>query len=317
MGTHWIGIRASAALSILGSVITLLLPVSILGVAFFGTARPPDMQGISLKGVAIFVTIFCVGLGAWGIATAVGIFRRREWSRISIVLFAALLTVMGLCCVAAMLFMPLPSANGTQALEPRTMQMVRWGIAVFYGLLALVGVWWLLLFNTAKTKQYFGRGGDAAVAADGGKPVSVVVIAWYLLISAGFTALGGVLRMPAVLFAWVVTGWAAVAVYFLFVAAQIYLGAGLLQLDQRARVGSIVYFCFGAANALGMAAIPGLSDRMDRAIAAMPQWLHLPSTVSMTWDQMSWAMLMGVPIAAVPVWFLVRRRSAFQEGSPG
>ena len=125
-------------------------------------------------------------------------------------------------------------------LRPRPRhQNVRWGIAASYGTLALIGAWWLVLFNTRATKQYFA---EREPARERARPLSVSIIGWYLLICAAGTALAAVLRVPTMLFGLIVTGWSAVAVCTALVAIDIYLGAGLLRLHERARLWSIVYF---------------------------------------------------------------------------
>jgi hypothetical protein len=84
------------------------------------------------------------------------------------------------------------------------MENARWGIAAFYGALALVGAWWLVLFNTSATKQYFaGREPERESA----RPLSIAIIGWYLLAGAVGTALAAVIRMPAVFFGLIFTGW--------------------------------------------------------------------------------------------------------------
>jgi hypothetical protein len=311
MGPRWIGIRVSAGFSILGSLLVLLLPIALLGVAFF---EPPSAESgpIPLKALAVLMTVMFAALSAWGIATGVGIFRRAPWARISTVVFAALLTVMGLCCLVAMVLIPFPANTGDRQVDPRMLGFVRIGIAIFYGLLAVLGAAWLVLFNSAKTKQYFAQAAEVQPGAGSARPLSVTAIAWYLLICAGLTALAGVLRMPATMFGWVALGWAAVAIDFVFVAVQIYLGTGLLQLDENARVWSIIYFCFIAANTVVTAVMPGFAARMDRVMAAMPHWMQSQSAMQIPWDRLPWLSVAGVAIVAVPIWFLVRRRSAFQ-----
>src|ERR1019366_8653044 len=37
------------------------------------------------------------------------------------------------------------------------MDAIRWGMAGLYGVLAAIGVWWLVLFNLSSTKEYFAQ----------------------------------------------------------------------------------------------------------------------------------------------------------------
>ena len=303
MRRRWIGIRASAVLAILGSVATLLL-AGMMAWSMFHAKLPRDvaMPPAALRVLGVAMGVLFAGIGGWGIWTAVAIFRRRGWARISMLVLAGLLLFMGASAVLGILAMPFPSPPGV-SVSARVMENVRWGIAASYGTLALIGAWWLVLFNTRATKHYFA---EREPARESARPLSIAIIGWYLLIGAAGTALAAVVRMPAMLLGLIVTGWSALAIYAALTAAVIYLGAGLLRLRERARLWSIVYFCAVAANSLITAARLGFMPQMQRAMpaffpAGMPQ-LHM------------WAFgLMGAAASAVPIWFLVRRRSAFPQ----
>src|ERR1019366_10368365 len=102
---------------------------------------------------------------------------------------------------------------------------IRWGMAGLYGVLAAIGVWWLVLFNLSSTKEYFAQHAPSQPDA---RPLSVSIIGWYLLISAVSLAAMAVLRMPAFVFGAVITGWGGLAMYAVLASTQVFLGAGLL-----------------------------------------------------------------------------------------
>src|ERR1035437_2118463 len=96
MHRKWIGIRASAGIAIAGSLATLVMG----GVILFGVlgAAPPTRPAappFPVAAIGIVMAAMAACLSGWGIWTAVGIFRRRGWARVSIVAFAVLLTFMG------------------------------------------------------------------------------------------------------------------------------------------------------------------------------------------------------------------------------
>src|ERR1039457_3376341 len=235
MRRKWIAIRASAVLAIAGSLATL----AIGGAMLFGTLKAPPpatgpaMPPFPLAAIGIVMAALSAGLSAWGISTAIGIFRRRQWARISIVVFAVLLTFIGASTFLAILFMRLPAQEGV---SQSMMDAIRWGMAGLYGVLAAIGVWWLVLFNLSSTKEYFAQ---HAPSQPSSRPLSVSMIGWYFLISSPFLAAMAVVRMPAFVFGAVITGWGGLAVYTLFAGAQIYLGTGLLRLREQARLGTI------------------------------------------------------------------------------
>lgn len=302
----WIAIRVSAILTILGSVLTLLLAGLTVMAAF---APPPQAVAESpmpFKGMMIAIAVFLTALSLWGFLTGIAIFRRRGWSRLSMIIFAVLLVGMGGSALLGILFIQFPQ-NPDVSL--RMMAGIRMGIAAFYGALAVVGVWWLLLFNSSRSKQYFA---DSQPTAEGGRPLSISIVAWYLLLTTVFTAAAAMLRVPGMLFGVLVTGWAALGVYTAFAAVSLYLGTGLLQLQEPARIGAIVYFAIVAANGVVTFLLPDLPGRMRMMQEAFPQFLR--------WSQpqplpvQGWALaLLGTAFAAVPIWFLVRRRAAFRQ----
>jgi hypothetical protein len=187
------------------------------------------------------------------------------------------------------------------------MDTIRWGIGGFYGVLAAIGVWWLVLFNLGSTKRYFAQYAPSEPSA---RPLSVSIIGWYLLISSLFLAAMAVLRMPAFVFGAVITGWGGLAVYAVFAGAQILLGAGLLRLREQARMGSIGYFCLMALNSAVTMGLPGYADKMQTMMREMPKLF--PAGVPPQIPQPGWLFaLVGTAFLAVPVGFLVRRRAAF------
>jgi hypothetical protein len=306
MKNRWIAIRASAVLAIVGSLGVIVLAALIVFGAFLADERPQSTRPpIPLKALGAAVGIFLVGLAGWGIVTAVAMLRRRAWARLSMLVFAGLLTVMCGSGIVTILFIPLPD---TAATPPDLMIIIRWAIAGSYGALMAVGVWWLILFNRPSAREYFAGGGE--VEAEGARPLSISVIAWYLLTSALFTSLAAVLRFPAMLFGAVVGGWGALAVYTGYTAAQVYLGAGLLQLQNRARLWSIVYFAAAALNGLIFVILPDFTGRLKEIQSSYPRFMRAqPEMPEFT---TVWPFVpMVILLVALPIWFLVRRRSAF------
>ncbi len=106
---------------------------------------------------------FCMAaLSAWGLTTGVGLLRLQPWSRISILVFDALLTI--LFVLAAL------RAGGQPAL--------------FFTPLAFLGIGWLYFFNRGKTRVQFS---SAGVARDPLAPIllGISMVAGVLLLTAG------------------------------------------------------------------------------------------------------------------------------------
>jgi len=306
MAQSWLGIRVSAVLAILGSVLTLLFSGLLVWTAFFAHGFSPGSPADTglMKGVLVALAVFCIGLTVWGVATGVGIFGRRGWARVSIVIFAVLLVGMGASAMLGILFVRMPLSPDA---PEQTMRNVRLVMAAFYGGLLLIGAWWLLLFNSARAKLYFTSG---AAAPESARPLSITVIAWYFLLLALGTAVCAATRLPAMLFGLVATGWAAMGIYTVYTAVGIYLGTGLLQLQKPARIGAIVFVLFNAANSVVSIAMPGLAGRMQVFQDVLPRAFQTPQAIPP--QNGFWIFgVTGVLFTAVPIWFLVRRRSAF------
>jgi len=141
------------------------------------------------------------------------------------------------------LLIPFPAGpDGSPAVNTQ----FRWLIAAFYAPPTAIGAWWLVLFNRRITKEYFA---GTEPVSESARPLSISVIAWYLLIGTGFLALSAIFRMPVVLFGFILTVGLRWPCTRLYAAVQIYLGTGLLHLQREARIGAIGYFCFTAVSA--------------------------------------------------------------------
>jgi len=299
----WIAIRASGVVALAGSAAALVFSVVAAAALIFAKPQPAGPVAPELVRIAggVMAAVFA-GAAAWGICTGLGVFRRRNWARISMVVLGGLLAFFGGTGALAMLLVPFPM---NPDVDQHIAGIVRVSVVAFYLALALVGAWWLIVFNRQSGKRYFAEGGAVTESA---RPLSIGAIGWYLLVASVGTALCSVFRIPTMLFGFMVTGWTTLAVCTVLTAIQLYLGAGLLQLDEKARVWSIYYLAAMGANGLGIAVAPGYVDRMRTFAAQFQGFSH------MDMPAMPNAWLIGISSVAwvaVLVWFLVRRRAAF------
>ncbi|MGC4054797.1 MAG: hypothetical protein QM757_38640 [Paludibaculum sp.] len=140
-------------------------------------------------------------------------------------------------------------------------------VGAFYLALGALGIWWLVLFNRKTTKSYFSRPADFS---EDPRPLSIRVIAWYLLVGVVVLVPMSVLRLPALMFGLVFSGWGVLAVYVPFIVIQAYVGVGLLRLRESARVGGIVYFSLIAVNGLVNLNPQRQQEFMDRLRSTTP-----------------------------------------------
>ena len=218
-------------------------------------------------------------------------------------LFAGLLAFSGVVGALTTIVMPFGAAPD---IDQRMAAIVRIGMIACYALAAALGSWWLVLFTRRPALEYFA----AAPDAPNPRPISVSIIAWSLIVSAVITALAAALRAPAEVFGAVPGGWVTAVVYTIATAAQIYLGAGLLQLDKAARAWTIAYFCVAAANGAVIVFTPAFRDGVQELALQIEGYsrMDIPD-VGNGW----WLALACAVAAAVPIWLLALQRAAFKR----
>ena len=90
---------------------------------------------------------------------------------------------------------------------------------------------------------------------------------------------------------------------------------GLIRLRPLSRVLTIGFFAFGALNGLSFALLPGSAARMMQAMANLPASMRQPTPADFPLPLVPIAVTMVIT-CGVPIWFLVRRRSAFVKAPP-
>lgn len=295
------GITASAVLALLGSLLTFgFCALMALSLSLAGSRGqlPPDAR----LGLIMAIGMFAV-LGVWGTTTSIGLFRLRNWARISIVVFAVLLALMGLMAGPIIFLMPAPPN------VPPTYDTIRVIIAVFYGLLGLLGVFWVYYFCRRATRSVFGV---VPVAQSGGRPLSISIIGWVFLVCGVFSVLMSPFRLPITLFVWVVTGWGAAASYVVFGSIYAAIGYGLLKLWPAARGSAIAVLCFGLVNGAVFFGLPGGEARMEAFMSHYRFGAQAPPPMPHFTPPM---MIPGTIAVAIVMWFLIKRKSAFYPSS--
>ncbi|HZE82626.1 MAG TPA: hypothetical protein VE604_17125, partial [Candidatus Polarisedimenticolia bacterium] len=196
----------------------------------------------------VILPLFYALPAIWGIVTAVGLLGLRNWARISTIVFSVLLIIFGAfgMLTSMVFFLKPPPGNG---LDPKAVFFIGVTMAVFALVQIGIGIWWMVFFNRARVKAQFlpqpspfpHLGQDAApnaidmpysatppppgfaspadlapppvppIAApnSSGRPLSISIIAWYLLASCLFIPFPLFLHTPTALFLAILTGWRA------------------------------------------------------------------------------------------------------------
>jgi hypothetical protein len=294
-----VGVTASAVVAILGSIFSLALAVGAIAALFMEATQPqpPNTAPFVVMGALMFVAFAC--LGFW---TSAGLFRMRPWARTAILVFAGFLAAGSIFILLLTMAVPVPpDTSGATAQTIRRME------AVIFGIPLVIAIWWLIQFNTQSTKAAFASSIAGPASA---RPISITVIAW-VCISGGVSCLFAILaRAPAFLFAANFNGWTAGVIYAVFAAVSLFIGKGLLDLREEARVLAIGWFGFWLVHGSLVTLVPPLRQRMFELQRAMVLEQKSPNPFNE-------GMLMNVSLGltlimgAAAIWFLIRNRSVF------
>jgi hypothetical protein len=303
------GVTVVAVFAMLGSLAILLLGCVMIFVAVFvrnSAASTPQSRGAAM--LASSMALFLPAL--WGIATSIGLFFLKRWSRISILVFAGLLAFTGLGAPLIFFAMQMPP---TVNQDPQFWASVKIAMSGTYLLLASIGVWWLVYFTRPSVRAQFQTGSSPGPASS--RPLSISIIGWLLLLGSVTTVFSALFRFPAAFFNQVLTGWTAVLLDIVFAGLALYLGLGLLRLNPRARVLAIYFSVFGTANAVLFYVLPGADQRFSAMMNAMPFFRpRPPGTVPSLSPWFTIVLTGGFMVAQV--YFLVTRKPAFYRDTP-
>ncbi|MGB0036278.1 MAG: hypothetical protein WBP79_12455, partial [Candidatus Acidiferrales bacterium] len=181
----------------------------------------------------------------------------------------------------------------------------------FYGLLLALGVWWLYFFNRKAVIAQFRGEAVSDAQAPFRRPISLSILAWFLLFGSCSCLVCLVLSFPTILFGILLTGRAAKIVFLAYGVMLLFIGVGILKLKPWARKLSIWYFSISIASMTLSLALPGSEARFERAYSA------LESTFGTTGPQVHppvWSsILIGLISFGVPLWLVISRKQAFTQ----
>jgi hypothetical protein len=107
-----VGITVSAVVVIVGSALTIFGGAMIvLGSLFL--PKPSSIANVPAN-LGFFMVIEAVmffGFCGWGLASGIGLIKLKQWARISILLFAAILIFMSVPAATLLAVIPLPNTN--------------------------------------------------------------------------------------------------------------------------------------------------------------------------------------------------------------
>ena len=334
------GVTAIVILSLLGSVFTFAMGILVLVMMIMApvsSTNPFPGSPSLFNAMLVLASLMYLLPAVWGIVTGIGLWRLKNWARVSIVVFSVLLILMGGFSGLVTLIVPFPPTQNS-SVDPSIMTSIRISMAAFMLALAGIGVWWLVFFNRSTVKEQFGQLSPAFVdrsplqtaypaqgtaeSAAGKRPLSIAILAWFLLVGCMFLPLWFVFRTPVILFTRLLTGWPAVLLCLGYAAVQVCIGVGLLRLRPAARTAAIIYFLFGFVNSAIFYFAPGGHARMLALIESqqtMFPWMRLFLThPEFQFDPTRFMVIGyagGVIGIMVPLYFLITRKVAFEKAA--
>jgi len=293
-----------AVFTILGSLFTLLM-AAVVGLVMH-MPLPAGVQQTSFNRYAMLFTAgLFSALGVWGIVTAIGLFRMKPWARISTLIFSGGLVFYAACSLFFALLLPVFAPADLPESFVRGMMI---GMAVFYGALLAIGIWWLVLFNRPAIKAQF-YGGTMPVEPFP-LPLSITTIAWLLLTTCIFFPLLMFTDWPATFLAWIATGWLAKALYLVYGVAGVAAGYGLLKRKTWAYWLTVGYFGFGLLSLLVFYGLPGAQGRTEElSRMVIPKGMNVDVPQVTPWE----GVLMGLVGVGLPLYFLLTRKKRYDD----
>jgi hypothetical protein len=307
--TRSAGITVSAVAVFAGSALTLIYGaywVRELQIASLGRSRLPFT-----KDSMLFMAVAALAAAAWGVVTSFGLLDRRQWARISVLVFAWLCIVY--CLLPMLLFsvVPLSHIEGTSA---NFNFYVRLGATSYFALFVAAGGWLLYFFSKESVKDQFDgkpEGIDAQSPSElhSKRPLSISVVAWYLLITAFLFTATFSYRVPVSLFSYDIAGWEARLIKVIYVLVHVLAMVGLLELRRWGRTLAICYFSFLILDTLASVWIPGGRPVFERFIVMAPVSIGLKGLPF----GLSSVVTIGLALLlfALPLWVVITQRQAF------
>jgi hypothetical protein len=153
------------------------------------------------------------------------------------------------------------------------------------------------------------------------RPLSISIIAWFILAGCIFLPFSIVLRAPTILFTAILTGWHAVALLLVFGALHLYLGIALLKMKPSGRLVGMGYYIFALVNPAIFYLAPGRSARFARLLDAeqsMFSWLRSGQSNLFQADMAPFFLvgaIFAITFCLVMLYFLAAAKPAFDRAA--
>ena len=315
------GITMSAVVVFAGSALTLLFGALMgfsIAVAVPNGSLPHGFGYFGFVVVAA-MAVFAV----WGIVSGVGLLKLREWSRVSMLVFASILLAVSI--PGLLLFLTVGFSAMTNSPNPQLTRHVLWvaGIVIsgFYVLLSCTGVLWLYYFSRQRVKTQFAArqaptlAGMASASLPGNyspaRPLSISIIAGLMVLGVLSFPMLLVLHLPIMFLGYFFIGPKALAIILGYTVAQIAIAYGLWELRPWGRSLAIYYFNFAIFNSVISVILPGALGRYETAMAGVQSVMGAPATPMQIPIWLT--LIFALPIIGIQLAFVIASKKAFED----
>jgi hypothetical protein len=318
------GVIAAAIVLILFSLVHLLFTGLMFVAAYFipltpsASGMPPTPAWFLWMACAIGVLL--VGFAAWGIATAVGLFRMKHWARISILIIGGLTAAFALISIVSMLAGMAISTIVPANIDPSQTQRLQPTMLVVFGVLAAVytiplslAIWWLVYFNLRRVREAFAAISGAVEPSR--RPLLISILAVFFLVGLTNCLVMALLPIPSAFFGFVFHGWQKCAYYFLLAALNGAAGIGLWKLKEWGRRIALLLQGIGIVKTLVYLLRPSLLDSYSNEVNSTLALPHAYSTQPLQIPLFSILMGLSLLFLIAVAFVLHYYRAAFQPAA--
>lgn len=311
------GITAVAVMVMLGGIVACLFGlILVLGAVLMkqtGQMPPGAVPPVSPAAIAGVEAIVFIGIGAWSIASAIGLLGLRNWARISAIILGSLLAVFGLFELMGALFVPmmkLPPPDPRAGLPPNFPLVIAIGLGLFALIQMAIGIWWLVFLSKRSAKEQFVQPGQVAPAIL--RPLSIVIIGWFMTVI-GALALPFLMfigKRPGLFFGFLIHGPAMQVFYVLSCGATLVAGISLLKLKPVGISIAMGVLLFNLANVTASFLMPGTEARFQTVLRESMQG-NSPFPPELLSKFVWIGLLFSTLLIIVQLWFLVSDKEAY------
>lgn len=301
----------------------------------FGSAATtlPDQGPMPMVAVAVMSSLFNLGFAGWGLATGIGLFRLKQWARISTLVFAGFMAVSAAFAALLFLLIPLPA---TPNIGPGSDFIIRVMVGSFCAIPLSIAVWWLVFFTRKSVVAQFSALPKTTTSQVAQvvipppafvpgpprlqRPIILTIVAWFYLAtvisSAPWYFVGPFRKMPFLFFGTIMQGQAVLTYFVVSILVLLAAGIGLLKNRIWGYWLAFVIQLFGFLNVGASLLLPGRGERLERYMASFQLNfpLKLPGpTANYLGMTMAVGLAGGMVISAVVLWFFWTCRRRFFE----